>query len=86
VLVASPFRSVELFGRDVVRDLVDRSRNSAPGCCAVVTAGGGELNRTDGAFLERFVAVVLERQVGGAPDIDLRYHTEKIASLRSKSA
>jgi hypothetical protein len=29
------------------------------------------------------VAVVLEHQVGGAPDIDLGYHTEKIASLRS---
>jgi hypothetical protein len=26
---------------------------------------------------------VLEHQVGGAPDIDLGYHTEKIASLRS---
>jgi hypothetical protein len=31
-----------------------------------VIAGGGDLICTDGAFLERFVAVVLEHQVGGA--------------------
>jgi hypothetical protein len=47
-----------------------------------VIAGGGELIRTDGAFLERSVAVVLEHQVGGLPDIDLGYHTEKIAILQ----
>jgi hypothetical protein len=83
LVVAGPLRSVKRSGRDVVRELLDGSPNTAPDCCAVVIAGSGELIRADRAFVERFVAAALEHQVGGAPDIDLGYHADKIASLRS---
>ena len=83
LVFAGPSRSVKRSGRDLVRELLNRSRNSAPDCCTVVIAGSGELIRADRTFVERFVAVALEHQVGGAPDIDLGYHTDKIASLRS---
>ena len=38
---------------------------------------GEKLIGARGAFLERFLAVALEHEVGGAPDIDLGYHAEK---------
>ena len=34
--------------------------------------------QTAAPFFKRFVAVALEYQVGGAPEIDLEYHTGKI--------
>ena len=37
-------------------------------------AGRRELVNTRAAFLERFVAVTLQHQIGGSPDIDLGYH------------
>ena len=41
---------------------------------AVVIAVGREFVNTRGAFLERFVAVALQYQARGTPDIDLGYH------------
>jgi hypothetical protein len=39
-----------------------------------------------GALFERFVAVALQHQRGGTPDIDLVYHAMKTARLRSTKA
>ena len=43
----------------------------------------GELVGARGAFLSGPVAVPLEHKVGGAPDVDLGYHREQVARLRS---
>jgi hypothetical protein len=51
-----------------VRELHDGIGNPAPGRRAVVIAVGRELVGADGSLLERFLAVALEHQVGGAPD------------------
>jgi hypothetical protein len=48
-----------------------------------VIAGGCELVDAPVALFERFVAVALQHQGGGTPDIDLGYHGRKIARLRS---
>jgi hypothetical protein len=45
---------------------------------AVVIAFGRELVCTRGALLERVLTVTLEHQGGGAPDVDLGYHAEKV--------
>jgi hypothetical protein len=69
--------------RCVVGELADRNGDPAPSSGAVVVAGGGELVGAGATFFERFVAVALEHQVGGAPDIDLGYHAQHTAALRS---
>ena len=71
-----PARSVSWPGRRFVFELLDSNRNAAPGHRAVVIAAGFQLVSTRGAFLERLLAVALEHQVGGAPDIDFWYHAE----------
>jgi hypothetical protein len=43
-----------------------------------VIAVGRELVGADGSLLERFLAVALEHQVGGAPDIDLGITSPKL--------
>ena len=40
--------------------------------------GGAEPARWACGRLERFLAVALEHQIGGAPDIDLGYHAGKL--------
>jgi len=42
-----------------------------------VIAVGSEFVGTRAAFLERFLAIALEHQIGGTPDIDLGYHAGK---------
>ena len=66
-----------------VRELNDRRGDPAPGIRAVVIAVSRELVGPRGALFERFVAVALQHQAGGTPDIDLGYHAGKIARLRS---
>ena len=51
------------------------------GITGLAGSGKGEAAKV---LVERFVAVALEHQVGGAPDIDLGYHAGKIAGLRSR--
>jgi hypothetical protein len=70
-------------GRSVIRELVYSGGDPAPGRGTVVIAGGCEVVGALAAFLERFVAVALEHQVGGAPDVDLGYHAENTGGLRS---
>jgi hypothetical protein len=43
-----------------------------------VIAVGGKLVSARAALVERFLAVALEHQIGGAPDIDLGYHAGKL--------
>jgi len=73
-------------GRRRVRELPDGIDNPAPGRFAIVIAAGCELLGARLAFVERFVAVALEHEVGGAADVDLGYHTPKNCRLRSGNA
>ena len=71
-------------GRCRVGELLNRGRDPAPGVRTIVIAVGRELVSPRGALLERFIAVALQHQTGGSPDIDLGYHAGKIARLRSR--
>ncbi|HET7886301.1 MAG TPA: hypothetical protein VFL62_08760, partial [Bradyrhizobium sp.] len=68
---------VHYFGADGVGD-------PAPNRCAVVIVLGSKFMGARGAFLEGLIAVPLEHQVGGAPDVDLWYHTGQLALSRSR--
>ena len=81
--VSGPFRSVQRSGRRGVGELLDGDRDPAPGVRAVVIAAGRERIDPHSALLERFVAIALQHQGGGTPDIDLGYHAAKAAGLRS---
>ena len=54
------------------------SGNPAPRRRAIVIAVGGKLVSARAALVECFLAVALEHQIGGAPDIDLGYHAGKL--------
>jgi hypothetical protein len=43
-----------------------------------------ELVGSSGAFLEGSLAITLEHQAGGAPDVDLGYHTPKCTGAVDK--
>ena len=81
--VSAAFRSVDGSWRRRVGKLNDRRGDPAPGIGAVVITVGRQLVDARAAFLKRLVAVTLQHQGGGAPDIDLGYHGGKIARLRS---
>jgi hypothetical protein len=70
--------SVQRTGRCVVLQLAYGIGDPAPYRGAIVIVLRGKLIGARGAFVERFLAVPFEHQVGGAPDVDLRYHTAKI--------
>jgi hypothetical protein len=63
-----------------VRDgeLPDGFSDPAPSCCAVGIALGRELVGARGGLLLGLIAIAPEHQGRGAPDIDFRYHWEKI--------
>src|SRR5437764_15495213 len=65
------FGSVHRPGRRFVCELGGRIPDPAPDRYAVVIVGGCQLIGARFAFLERLLAIALEHQVGGAPDIDL---------------
>jgi hypothetical protein len=48
-----------------------------------VIAAGCEFFGAREALFERFVAVALQHQGGGTPDVNLGYHAVQIAGLRS---
>ena len=75
--------SVERPGWRAVRELTDGIGNPAPDGLAFVIVLRGEFVRARGAFLNGLVAVPLEHEVGGAPDVDLGYHREQVARFRS---
>ena len=64
-----------------VGELGNGGGDPAPGVGAVVIAIGGEVVGTRRTLLKRFVAVALQHQGGGAPDIKLGYHAAKIPRL-----
>jgi hypothetical protein len=63
--------------RCLVRQLPDGVANPVPGRRAVGIAVGRRLVGARGVFLKRLLAVALDHQVGGAPDIDLGHHARK---------
>jgi hypothetical protein len=67
-------RSVNRAGRVCIDELPDGVRDPAPDGHTVVIAGRRELVNARGAFLERSLAIALEHQGGGAPDVDLGNH------------
>ena len=75
--------SVERPGRRAVRELAHGIGDPAPHRLAFVIVLRGEFVRARGAFLNGLVAVPLEHEVGGAPDVDLGYHREQVARFRS---
>src|ERR1700757_1588929 len=81
--VSGAVRSVQRSGRRGVGELLDGNGDPAPGVRAVVIAAGRELVGARDALFERFLAVALQHQGGGAPDIDLGYHAANTAGLRS---
>jgi len=81
--VSGPFRSVQRSGRRGVGELLDGGRDPAPVDSAGVIAVRCEPVDARAAWLERFVTVALQHQGGGTPDVDLGYHAENIARLRS---
>src|ERR1700757_3871119 len=81
--VSDAFRSVQRSGRGGVGELFDGNGDPAPGVRPVVIAAGRELVGARDALFERFLAVALQHQGGGAPDIDLGYHAANTAGLRS---
>ena len=76
--------SVQRSGRCVARKLGDGGGDPAL-VGAVVIADARELVNVRAAFVERFVAVALHHQIGGSPNIDLKYHAPKIAGLPSRN-
>ena len=64
-------------GRCVVGELLDSCGDPAPDGRPVVILAGREFVDAFGALLERLLAVALEHQGGGTPDIDLGYHGGK---------
>jgi hypothetical protein len=75
--------SVQRPGRRPVGEPHNGGRDPAPGVGALVIAVGRELVDPGAALLERFVAIALQHQGGGTPNIDLRYHAAKIARRRA---
>jgi hypothetical protein len=65
-------------GRGRVREMGDSGSDPAPHGRPVVVAGGHELVRSGGTFLERLVAIALEHQLCGLPNVDLRDHALKL--------
>jgi len=62
-------------GRCFVRELAYGVRNAAPHRGAVEIILRRKFIGARGAFLEGLLAVPLQHQVGGSPDVDLGYHT-----------
>jgi hypothetical protein len=75
---------VQRSGRCGVGELNDRAGDPAPGVGALVIAGGRELVDAPVAFLECFVALALQHQSGGSPDIDLGHHAVKTARFHKR--
>jgi hypothetical protein len=77
--ISGASRSVQRSGRCRVGELSDGGRDPTPGIGAIVIAGGRELVNPQVALLERLIAVALEPQGGGAPDVDFRYQAPSLS-------
>ena len=76
-------RLVERPGWCPVRKQAHGIGDPAPHGLAFVIVLRREFVGACGAFLNGLVAVPLEHEVGGAPDVDLGYHKEYVARFRS---
>jgi hypothetical protein len=70
-------------GRCCACELRDGISDPAPNRCAVMIAVSGKLVRACGAFRVGVLAVALEHQGRGAPDVDFKYHVSKVICARS---
>jgi hypothetical protein len=62
-----------------VGQLSDGFHDPVPGRRSVIVASECEFGSSSSALLERLITVALEHQLCRPPDVDLRYHTEKVA-------
>jgi hypothetical protein len=69
-------------GRCRVRELGDSIGDATPNRDTVVIIGGGEFVGAREAFRLGLLAVALQHQVGGPPDVDFRYHAAKSVEER----
>jgi hypothetical protein len=76
-----PFQSVQRPGRYFVRELPNCVGDPAPGRCAVVIAVDRKLVGARGALHVGVLAVALEHQGRGAPDVDFGYHAGKVLAV-----
>jgi hypothetical protein len=74
---------MQLPGRCLVCELAYGIADSAPHRFAVLILLRRKFISARGAFLEGLAAVPLQHEVCGTPDVDLGYHTRKVARLRS---
>ena len=63
-----------------INSLVDSGTINDPGLAAVIVLRG-ELVAARSALLKGLVAVALEHEVGGAPDVDLGYNGNRLHVL-----
>ena len=70
-------------GRRLVGELADGIGDPAPHRPADVIVLRGEFVGARGAFLNGPVAIPLEHEVGGSPDVDLGYHGGQAGRFRS---
>lgn len=68
-------------GGRLVRELANGVGDPAPHGLAAVIVLRGEFVAARSAFLKGLVAVALEHEVGGAPDVDLGYHGNRLHVL-----
>jgi len=69
---------VDPAGRGVVGELGDGRHDPAPGRRPVIIAGGRELVRPSGAFLEGYLAVAREHQLRRTPNVDLGHQSARL--------
>jgi hypothetical protein len=72
---------VEPARRRRVRELANGINDPAPHRGAIVVLLGEKLIGARDAFLERFLAVALEHQGRGPPDVDFRYHDPRLSPI-----
>ena len=68
-----------------VRELAYGVGDAAPYCRAVVVLLSEKLIGARGAFLERFLAIALEHQGRGPPDVDFGYHGPRLSPIGERS-
>jgi hypothetical protein len=73
-------RSVQWSRRCPVHELPDRISDAPPDRRAVVIALFSKLLGSLDAFHFRLIAIVLEHQIGDAPDVDFRDHVGRLAN------
>src|SRR6516165_3316215 len=69
---------MESAGRDLVRKLRHGRHDPAPGGRPGIVAGKRQLVSSNGAFLERSLAIALEHELCRPPNVDLGYQSARL--------